>query len=416
MSEKNQVKNATPPPEGGGEGREYPYPEAVQCPYAHYDHLRKDSPVHKIPGQDAHFVVRREDVLFSLENPLVFSNIGRNPESPIEAKVLKSGVEIRTMLDSDPPTQARHKQFILKHFNPKVFRESSDAIQAIIDDLIDGFADKGECDFVSQFADRLPELVICHLLDLPRDVKSKITEWGRLETSGVRFFSGDRKVLQEKVLDSLASYSRKLVEDRHQNLGNDMLSNMIRAQIERDGDFEPEYLTLTLAVLITAGLLTTALMLSNGMRLLLQHPDQMQRVIEDQSLIPNMIEEVIRIESPAQWIPKRVAKDIEIKGVTLAAGSHVCIGLAAANREEAVFPDADKFDIFRGNASTHVAFGKGTHFCMGAPLARLEGQIAFERLFSRLKNIRLAPDNDFEYIDSPSFRGLRKLNLKFDRA
>jgi cytochrome P450 len=415
MSAKKPSTNAAPSDEAV-ERREYPYPEAVECPYAYYDHLRKTSPVHKIPNQDAHFVPLREDVLFVLENPSIFSNIGRNPGVPIEAKVMTTGVEIRTMLDSDPPTQAQHKQFILKHFNPKVFRESAPAIRGIVNDLIDKFIEKGECDFVSEFADRLPELVICHLLDLPRDVKSKITEWGRLETSGVRFFSGDRKALQEKVLESLASYSRQLVLDRHQNLGNDMLSNMIRAQIERDGEFEPDYLTLTLAVLITAGLLTTALMLSNGMRLLLEHPDQMERVLADFSLIPNMIEEVIRIESPAQWIPKRVAQDFDMKGVNLPAGSHVCVGLAAANREEAFFPNADQFDIFRSNASSHVAFGKGIHFCMGAPLARLEGQIAFEQLFSRMKNIRFSPDNDFKHIDSPSFRGLKKLSLRFDRA
>jgi cytochrome P450 len=396
--------------------REYPYPEAVECPYAYYDKIRKSSPVHKIPEQDAHFIALREDALFALEHPEVFSNIGRNPGTPIEAKCMKSGVEVRTMLDSDPPTQAQHKQFVQKHFNPRAFRENIPAIRAIVDDLIDGFIDKGECDFVSEFADRLPELVICHLLDLPRDVRSKITEWGRLETSGVRFFSADRKARQEKVLESLASYSRQLVMDRHEHLHDDMLSNMIRAQIERDGEFAPEYLTLTLAVLITAGLLTTALMLSHGMRLLLDHPDQMARVLDDFSLIPNMVEEVIRIESPAQWIPKRVAQDFDMKGVTLPAGSHVCVGLAAANREESVFPNADKFDIFRSNASSHIAFGKGIHFCMGAPLARLEGQIAFEQLFKRLKNIRFGADNDFTHIDSPSFRGLKKLNLKFDRA
>jgi len=396
--------------------REYPYPEATECPYAFYDKIRGTSPVHKVPGQDVHFLALREDVLYALEHPEVFSNIGRNPGTPLEAKVMPSGVEVRTMLDSDPPTQAQHKQFVLKHFNQKVFRENAPAIRAIVDELIDGFIAKGECDFVSEFADRLPELVICHLLDLPRDVKSRITEWGRLETSGVRFFPPERKALQEKVLESLASYSRELVLERHRKLGDDMLSRMIRAQIERDGVFEPDYLTQTLAVLITAGLLTTALMLSHGMRLLLDHPEQMEKVRADFSLIPNMVEEVIRIESPAQWIPKRVAKDHELKGVTLPAGSHVCVGLAAANREEAVFPDADRFDIRRANAASHVAFGKGIHFCMGAPLARLEGQIAFEQLLTRLKNIRFGPDNDFQHFDSPSFRGLKKLNLRFDHA
>jgi len=396
--------------------REYPYPEAVECPYAFYDRIRTESPVHPIPGQNAHFIALRDDVVYALEHTELISNMGRNPEIPLDAKVLKSGVEVRTTLDSDPPTQTQHKQFLLKHFNPRVFRDHAPAIRKIVDELIDGFIDDGKCDFVSQFADRVPELVIAHLLNLPPDVRSNFTEWGRLETSGVRFFSAERKERQMKVLQSLAAFSEQIVLDRHETLGCDMLSNFIRAQIERDGEFEPDYTKLTVAVVITAGLLTTAIMLAQGMRLLIQHPDQLEKAVNDFSLIPNMVEEILRIESPAQWIPKRVAQDFEMRGEKLQAGSHVCIGLAAANREEAVFPDADKFDITRSNANTHLAFGKGIHFCIGAPLARLEGQIAFEQLFSRMKNFRFGPGNDFKHIDSPSFRGLKKLNLEFDKA
>jgi cytochrome P450 len=396
--------------------REYPYPDAVECPYPFYDRIRVESPVHRIPGQDAYFIALRDDVAYALQHPEIFSNLARNPEIPLEARMLESGVEVRTTLDSDPPTQAHHKQFLLKHFNAKVIREHAPAIRSIVNELIDNFIEDGKCDFVSEFADRVPELVIAELLVLPREVRSNFTEWGRLETSGVRFFSAERKERQLKVLQSLSDYSERVVLERQKNLGNDLLSNFIKAQIERDGRFEPEYTKKTLAVLITAGLLTTAVMLAQGMRLLLQHPDQLQKVVNDPSLIPAMIEETLRIESPAQWIPKRVAQNFEMRGTTMPAGMHACIGLGAANREQGVFPNAEQFDIFRSNSNEHLAFGKGNHFCLGAPLARLEGKIAFEQLFSRLKNFRLGSDNDFKHIDSPSFRGLKKLNIEFDRA
>ena len=393
----------------------YPYPEAVECPYAYYNKIRDATPVDKIPGQDMYFIAGRKEVEFAFENPDHFSNINRNPGGTLDARMMDSGIEVRTLLDSDPPTQAQHKSFIRKHFGPKLFRQGEDAMRTVIDELIDSFIDDGKVNFVSQFADRVPELAIAQLLELPQDVRSKISEWGRLETSGVRFFSGDRRDRQEKVLQSLAQFSETTVIERHKNLGDDALSNIIRAQIERDGKFEPEYTKLTLAVLITAGLLTTALMIAHAMRLLIDHPEQMRAVEQDHSLIPNMLEETLRFESPAQWIPKRVAKDFELGGAQLHANHHAALGIASANREEAVFPNADKFDIYRKNAAEHLAFGRGIHFCLGAPLAKLEGKIAFERLLSRATNWRFAPDNDFTHIDSPSFRGLKKLNLEFDK-
>ena len=393
----------------------YPYPTAVECPYPHFKRMRETAPVEKIPGQDMYFIARRKDVEFAFENPDVISNIARNLGGSLEARVMDSGVELRTLLDSDPPTQAGHKSLVRKYFGLRLFKDNEPALRALISELIDSFIDDGKVEFVSQFADRVPEVAIAHLLELSSDVRTKITEWGRLETSGVRFFSGERRARQEKVLESLAAYSEQMVIDRHAHMGDDVLSNLIRAQIERDGKFEPEYTKQTLAVLITAGLLTTALMLAHGMRLLIDHPDQMEMVVNDHSLIPNMIEETLRFESPAQWIPKRVAQDCELAGTQMRANHHVCLGLASANREASVFPDPDTFDILRKNASDHIAFGRGIHFCLGAPLAKLEGKIAFELLLGRARNWRFGADNDFTHIDSPSFRGLKKLNLEFDK-
>ncbi len=138
--------------------REYPYPEAVECPYAFYDRIRGELPVHKIADQDMHFIALREDVIFAFDNPEVFSNVARNIGMPLEAKVMASGIEVRTMLDSDPPTQTKHKAFVMKYFNTSLFKKNQEAMRDIVDELIDGFIDDGRCDFVSQLADQLPGL------------------------------------------------------------------------------------------------------------------------------------------------------------------------------------------------------------------------------------------------------------------
>jgi len=149
---------------------------------------------------------------------------------------------------------------------------------------------------------------------------------------------------------------------------------------------------------------------------MLEHPDQLAAVTADHGKIPRMFEESLRLEDPVQWNPRLATRDVEIGGVSVPKGAYVVIVFGSGNRDERVFEDPERFDVSRANATEHLSFGYGNHFCLGAPLARLEGRIAFERLLSRLTNIRLADDNDLTHITSAIFRGLNRLVLEFDRA
>ncbi|MET0657125.1 MAG: cytochrome P450, partial [Steroidobacteraceae bacterium] len=194
----------------------------------------------------------------------------------------------------------------------------------------------------------------------------------------------------------------------------DGLTLLLHAQQQRDGALSLPYVTLQAAVFLAGGTTTTAHMIAMAMLLLLQHPEQMQKVVGSSKAIAPFIEEALRMESPVQWVTRRVTRDTALGGVSMAAGSHVIIGFGAANRDDSEFQAADTFDVERKGVNRHVAFGRGTHTCIGQLLARTEMAIAFEHLLSRLKNISLEPDADLRHIESPSFRGLKSLRIRFD--
>ena len=240
--------------------------------------------------------------------------------------------------------------------------------------------------------------------------------WGQIEIQGIMFYEGERRQQLHDTYESFKTFVEEALIERHKNPTDDLLGQLIRDQIERDGEFDLEYLKAQAVVLISAGLITTSHLISNTMQLLLENPEQMQAVIADPKLIPKALDESLRLESPVQWVPRRVTQDIELGGQLLREGSHVLIGLGSANRDPEKFENPEVFDLSRKNPVPQVAFGNGVHFCVGALLARVEATTAFEQLFSRLKNLRAAADNDFRHIDSPVFRGMRRLNLEFEGA
>jgi cytochrome P450 len=167
--------------------------------------------------------------------------------------------------------------------------------------------------------------------------------------------------------------------------------------------------------LLVAGNETTTNLIASAMMLLLQHPAQMEQVRQDHSRVPNLIEEALRVESPVQGLFRMAKVDVEIGGVKVPANSRLVLMYASGNRDDTQFPEAEQFDVCRANAKDHLAFGLGIHYCLGAPLARLEGKIAFETLLSRLQNIRLAPgENNFAHTPSFILRGLQVLYVEFD--
>jgi cytochrome P450 len=291
-------------------------------------------------------------------------------------------------------------------------------IRGYADELIDRFIGRGECDFRPEFADVLPIYVISHILGFSAEDVPLFERWGKSESQGIRYLSEER-VQQELELQRQADvYITAALEQRLAAPTDDFLTELMQAQIEVDGEIDMEYLIAEGKTLLFAGNVTTAHMLASTMALLCEHPADLERVRADSSLLKPMCEESLRIESPLQWHLRVCLEDTELGGVAIPQGALVAVLYGAGNRDGERFPEPDSFKIDRGGEIKHqLAFGYGPHLCLGAPLARLEGQIAFERLLARLDNIRIVPEkSDLRHIESTRFRAPRRIHIAFDRA
>jgi cholest-4-en-3-one 26-monooxygenase len=192
-----------------------------------------------------------------------------------------------------------------------------------------------------------------------------------------------------------------------------VISEVVAEQVGRDGALNVAEVRAVSAALLAGGVVTTAHFMASAMLLLLENPDQLAKVRVEPTLIPRCTEEALRLEAPTQWTPRRAVQDVELAGVSIPAGAFVLLLQGACNRDPAVFDEPDRFDVTRPNATDHLSFGYGPHFCLGAPLARLEVRVAFEQLLARLDNLRLASGNELTHNPSPQFRGLRRLELEF---
>jgi cytochrome P450 len=220
--------------------------------------------------------------------------------------------------------------------------------------------------------------------------------------------------LQESVV-RYDQFVAGILEERMRNPGDDVLSELVQSKIDPEFPLEMTQLVALAKIFVTAGTETTVVLLGNAMNLLLENPDQMALVADSPQRIPAMIEEALRTDPPTHWTHRVALEDTEVGGVPIPAGSKVLVVLGAANRDGQMFPDPDRFDIDRPNSKRHLAFVTGIHTCVGAPLARLEARIAFEHLFSRATNWRLAdPSSLLLHGKSPMMRSFRSLPLRFD--
>jgi cytochrome P450 len=288
-------------------------------------------------------------------------------------------------------------------------------IRSIANELIDRFIGRGSADFCAEFAEVLPLRVIMEIMDLPLDdfeFCKRISE-----IIGVsEVFAKEAETARAMAMDEdAAEYMQRLVLDRYERPGEDFVSDMVRAQVERDGRLALGYLSAQAHNMLFAGNITTTHMLGSAMLLLIQHPHEMKRVRADRSLLREMLEEVLRLESPIQFIWRRALTDAEVGGVSIPAGSKLALFLAAANRDERKFKDPERFQIGRPRVvKEQLAFGRGIHLCVGKPLAGLEGEVVFDVLLDRLSDIRLAvPVADVRHVRNPSFRAPAALPIQF---
>jgi len=398
-------------------------PDVLEDPYAVYAELRRRG-VYQLPHTTMFIVTRFRDVEHVLMHPEVFSvhglTEGLTRDTPETREIEARGWPAADVLSkADPPEHTGYRGVVNRPFSAQSVKTLEPRLREIAAGLIDAFVGAGGVEFVSQFAKPFPLYVFAELMGLPEEDIAPVKLWcdARIERMGGALISYERDLQAARQVVEFQHYLFKKIEERRTAPGDDLISHMVTARVEGFGGrpLTTEELISMIDIILLGGNDTTINLLSSGMALLLQHPDQLALVGADPSLIPNFVEEALRVESPVQCLFRTATADAEVGGVPVPQGSRLAVMYGAANRDAEQFPNPDHFDVRRPNAKMSVAFGAGIHFCLGASLARLEGKVAFETLLTRLSNVRLAEGkNDFRHTINPIIRGLKELHLEFD--
>ncbi|MEU5535004.1 cytochrome P450 [Streptomyces sp. NPDC020362] len=387
-------------------------------PYPLYEELRKTPVLHEEEG-GPYIVSSYWDIESLLHDPRISSDAS-NLTAPSDDEL--SGPESTGLPPSfirlDPPEHDRLRRIANSSFGPPHRPTRIDSMRGelaqIVTDLIDGFGDAREIDLVDEFAYPFPVTVICRLLGVPREDEPRFRAWVDPIVAGLdpdtRTSADSERTAQEARLQ-LGMYLNGLVEQRAKEPGDDMLSDLVSSQ-RPDGAMTTMEVLSTAVLLLIAGHETTVNLITNGMLTLLRHPEYLHRLREDPGLSVKIVEELLRYEPPVQLLPQRTCiGDIEVRGVTIPKGARIWLVLGAGNRDPERFKDPDRFDPDRGDIE-HLGFGSGIHSCFGAPLARLEAQIALAELARRLESPRLLEDPP-PYRQNAVLRGPRHLNIAF---
>lgn len=403
---------------------------AQQCPHLYYEQMRRETPAFKVEGTNIFLITRHESIVPILRDTVTFSNNfgspGGIPDGPAAeriAAVMATGFpQVATMLTIDPPWHDRYRGTVAPFFVPRRMAELREPVGQIVNDLIDSLPDD-TFDLVPAFAVPLPIRAIARVLNVPTDRLDDFKRWSDDSIVSIgNIVTDDRKVEAARGIVEFQHYfAEQLEQRRHENRG-DLLSELIRATVtDDDGATRPltmgEMLSLVQQLLV-AGNETTTKSITEGVRLLAEHPKVWEKLRADPAgYAPLVTEEVLRLSTPTQGMFRVVTADTEIEGVHIPKGSQLVVMYSAANRDPKVWGDlADDFDPDRPNMKDHLAFGKGVHFCLGAPLSRLELQVAFQTLATRLTSIELDESNDYRYHPSFVLRGLVNLRVRVNRV
>ncbi|AQU68349.1 cytochrome P450 family protein [Streptomyces niveus] len=396
--------------------------EFATDPYPAYAWLREHAPVHRtrLPsGVDAWLVTRYADARRALADPRLSKNPVHHAEQP-HAKGKtgipgERGAELMThLLNIDPPDHTRLRRLVSQAFTPRRVAEFAPRVQELTDGLIDAFAAKGEADLIHDFAFPLPIYAICDLLGVPREDQDDFRDWAGMM---IRHGGGPRGGVARSV-KKMRGYLAELIHRKRDDPGDDLISGLIRASDHGEHLTENEAAAMAF-ILLFAGFETTVNLVGNGTYALLRNPDQrarLQRSLDagESALLATGIEELLRHDGPVEMATWRYATEpVELGGQSVAVGDPVLVVLAAADRDPERFADPDRLDLSRGD-NKHLGYGHGIHYCLGAPLARLEGQTALRTLLTRLPDLRLAADpSDLRWRGGLIMRGLRTLPVQF---
>lgn len=384
-------------------------PDFIRDPYPSYDKLRTHAPVLHLPALNGYLVSRNADAALVLRD----KRFGKDYVTRIGPEALNEPVYRamgRWMLTQDPPDHTRLRGLVVKAFTARRVEDMRPKIQAIVDDSIDRVIGQGRMDLISDFAFRLPVIVICDMLGIPETDREIFF---KRERTGGRLL--DPVPLSRAEIDEAnaahansEAYFQRLFDLRRREPGDDLTTQLVQAE-EAGSKLSNEELTANIILLFGAGHETTVNLIGNALLALHRNPDQLELLKSNLSLMPNAIEEFLRYDSSVQLTYHVAMEDVEIGGVKIPQGDNVMCLLGSANHDPAVYPDhPDRLDITRPNVRP-LSFGGGIHFCLGAQLARLEAEVALTTLLRRIPNLRIDDVENPKWRPTFVLRGLKEL-------
>lgn len=400
-------------------------PDTQQCPYPFYELTRAQAPVYRMPKHGFYLVtgfdvareaVRKPDLFASGVSPMALAEEGVPQEIDIYQN--DGWLPLASCSTSDPPQHTRVRGFLEKLFTAQSVRGMRPMIDRVANELIDDFEERGSVEFVREFAHPMPMIIIAELIGVPRADIAQFKLWSDAIVEPFSMMvSREREIECARLVVEMQHYFAELIEERRRDPRDDLLTAAVQHRGEDGRPFDmQELLTIVTIDLLASGNETTTAAIASGMRLLIDDPRPIAELRGDPALFRNLAEEVIRLESPAQGMFRRVTSDTTLGGVELHEGDLLSIRFGAANRDETQFPDPTRIDLHRRQPGKHLALGMGRHHCIGAPLARQEMISAFTALLDRLDGFRLTPGApEPEYVPSFFGRNLRELHVSFDR-
>lgn len=394
-------------------------PSYVESPYEVYNELQTHFPAYWCERWNAWLLTRYDDVQAMLQDFKRFSNRGRyaeflgtlTPTDRAQVRYLEHHYEHGGLVQSDPPDHTRLRKLIAAAFTPRIVGEMRDLVRQIVSDLIDAFVNSDDVELIRNFAFPLPAIVIAGVLGVPAEERDQFKVW----SSNVQRFLGSGTANLEYALAAqdawkcMNEYFAEMLQERRRQPCDDLLSALASAYDEGE-QLSTNEIVRTCGALLIAGHETTTNLISNGIWLLLRHPEQKELLLNDPDLYPTAIEEFLRLESPFQTIPRTLTEDVRFHGQTMHKGELVYAVLGAANRDPDKFPNPNVLDIRRRD-NKHLAFGYGIHFCLGAGLARIEAPLAIEAILERLPYLALDQNRPPIWKKSMVQRGMEKFWL-----
>ncbi|GAA5436355.1 cytochrome P450 [Deinococcus aquaticus] len=370
-------------------------PYSLRDPFPWYDALREQSPVMRDPKSGLWMVFGYDDVQRTLSDWKAFSSERGRPRGENAQTALSSSI-----ISTDPPRHRQLRSLVEQAFTPRQVRALEPRIAQLVDELLSPVQGAGRMDFIRDFAYPLPVIVIAEILGIPATDRDAFKRWSDAVVTGDP--SGSRE---------MGAYFARLIEQRRADPGDDLISGLIAAQLDGEHLDTQELLGFCILLLV-AGNETTTNLLANTLLCWQDAPEAYDRVRADRTLLPGTIEESLRYRSPVQSMYRVAAQDVELGGQTIPEGSPVLAWIGSANRDPAQFPEPGTFDPAR-TPNRHLAFGNGVHFCLGAPLARLEASVALNAVLDRLPDLRVALDASLDAIPSQIVYGVKALPVTF---